>query len=182
MTDLLRSIRAAHPASDTELPSRTDTVRWPTGCSRNPARPARPISAPPQSPGTARAALPGPSAGSRTIRSRHPAPHQRAEHPVARELTICPQILNDHAERKPLCAGAQRPRLLSVTDWLSASLLGWQSSRLSADHVAWPRPLDRARGTRPCPRQKRDLSVSAGPHIYTGRPIRHRGQSAVCDA
>src|SRR5208282_4307211 len=65
-----------------------------------------------------------------------------------------------------LCAGARILRLLSVTGFPSASVLGWQSSRLPTDHMAWPRSCH-TRGARPCPRQLRTFTHSAAMHEHT---------------
>ena len=56
--------------------------------------------------------------------------------------------------RSATCANARRLRLLSVTGFPSASVLGWQSLRMQTDHMAWPSPaavsalLDPVRGMR----------------------------------
>ena len=49
--------------------------------------------------------------------------------------------------------GRESLTLLSVTGYSSALVLGWQSSLLPTDHVAWPSSC-RARGARPCPRHE----------------------------
>ena len=54
-----------------------------------------------------------------------------------------------------LCAGARRLRLLSVTGFPSASVLGWQGSRLPTDHVGMAKVSRPARCARPCRRQMR---------------------------
>ena len=48
--------------------------------------------------------------------------------------------------------GARRLRSLSVTGFPSASVLGWQSSRLPTDYVGMAEVSRRARGAQPCPR------------------------------
>ena len=51
-----------------------------------------------------------------------------------------------------LCAGARRLRSLSVTGFPSASVLGWQSSRLSTDHPSMWQVSRHACDAPPCPR------------------------------
>ena len=71
------------------------------------------------------------------------------------DLICAPRLLI--AEQPPtvqiggFCAAREDPGLLSVTGFPSASVLGWQSSRLPTDHVAWPRSWS-WRGAQPCPR------------------------------
>ena len=61
-----------------------------------------------------------------------------------------------------LCAGARRLRLLSVTGFLSASVLGWQSSRLPTARTGIAEVSRRARGAQPCPRQERTSVERSG--------------------
>ena len=61
-----------------------------------------------------------------------------------------------------LCAGVRRLRLLSVTGFPSASVLGWQSSRLPTDYMGMAEVSRRARGARPCPRHERAFSGQDG--------------------
>jgi hypothetical protein len=62
-------------------------------------------------------------------------------------------------DQAALCAGARRLRSLSVTGFPSASVPGWNSSRLPTDYVGMADVSRRARGARPCPRQMRMASA-----------------------
>ena len=67
-----------------------------------------------------------------------------------------------------LCAGVRILRLLSVTGFPSASVLGWQSSRLPIDYMGMAEVSRRARGARPCPRHERAFPRMAAMYKYAG--------------
>jgi hypothetical protein len=88
--------------------------------------------------------------------------------------------------RSATCANARRLRLLSVTGFPSASVLGWQSLQMQTDHMAWPSPaavsalLDPVRGRSGRPRpgtamNKYTRSANAR-CAMTGLPGRQRGR------
>jgi len=82
-----------------------------------------------------------------------------------------------------LCAGARRLRLLSVTGFPSASVLGWQSSRLPTDYMGMAEVSRRTRGARPCPRHDRTFSTGYGANVYAAcqcRATKSPQRSLVC--
>ena len=98
------------------------------------------------------------SVGQRRLTLNAATCHNRqtsARFPDLETSSHAPQKARSRAGKAALCAGARRLRLLSVTGFPSASVLGWQSSRLPTDHVGMAKVSRPARCAQPCRRQMR---------------------------